>query len=254
VTVPTLVCHVAGDGTPAALLHGIGGSARVWRPLASALDGYRLLSYDLPGHGDAPAPAAPFELTDVAAAVHADLTSRALGPTIVCGHSVGALIGLLVALEDPTLVSRLILIATDADPSGFGWLTDGVVSELARTRGMDAVFDYALEHDGTMAAVRRDPRLVDLYRSAFTPTDALGYAALADAIATRPQLAPRLSELACPVLVICGADDEGFVAPSRRLAAATGGRYVEVPGAGHLPMLDDRDLVAREIRAVTGEA
>ena len=60
---------------------------------------------------------------------------------------------------------------------------------------------------------------------------------------------PRLGEIACPVLVICGADD-GMVPPenSRALARAIPGARLElIPQCGHLPMLEQpetvRDLV-----------
>lgn len=246
----TLDCRETGDGPPIVALHGIGGSARIWGPLANRLEGYRVLAYDLPGHRAEPT---PISLKDIAAAVRADLAGRALDRAVVCGHSLGALIALQVAIEDPEIVSRLVLIATDPGPAAFAWLTDGTAPELARSRGMDAVFDYALDHDATMRAVRENPELTEGYRRAFARIDAEGYAALADALAGREVVAPRLGEIRCPVLVVCGGADDGFIGPCRALARETGGRYVEAPGAGHLPMLDDPELVSREILALIKE-
>jgi pimeloyl-ACP methyl ester carboxylesterase len=247
----TLDCRETGDGAPIVALHGIGGSARVWGPLASFLKGYRVLAYELPGHRAEPA---PISLKDIAEAVRADLGGRALDRAVVCGHSLGALIALHLALAHPQVVSRLVLIATDPGPDAFAWLTDGTVSELARGRGMDAVFDYALDHDAAMRPVRDSPELTEGYRRAFARIDAEGYAALADALAGREVLAPRLREIRCPVLVVCGGADEGFVGPCRALAEATAGRYAEVPSAGHLPMLDEPGPVSREILVLLGEA
>jgi len=244
-----------GDGPPIVFLHGIGGSSRVWAPIVPELGGYLLLSYDLPGHGQSPFPEEALldSLDGLAEVVQLELRQQDLGPAALCGHSAGALIAVMVALADPSAVSRLVVISSDAGHAAFSWLADGAVADLAAASGMDAVFDFALEHDPTMAEVRGDPKQVDAYRRAFVGTDPRGFASLARALARRPDLVPALAGLSCPVLAICGSRDADFREPTRTIANVTGGRYVEIPRAGHLPMIDAPERVAREIRAHLSE-
>jgi pimeloyl-ACP methyl ester carboxylesterase len=49
-----------GAGDPLLLVHGGGTNAAQWAPVVPYLDDYRCVSFDLPGHGRTPAPAASF--------------------------------------------------------------------------------------------------------------------------------------------------------------------------------------------------
>ena len=45
-------CDVVGDGTPLVLVHGVGGSREIWRPLSAHLvDHFTIITYDLRGSG-----------------------------------------------------------------------------------------------------------------------------------------------------------------------------------------------------------
>jgi pimeloyl-ACP methyl ester carboxylesterase len=96
------------------LLHGIGRSSSIWQPLVDELQGepYHVLAFDLLGFGDSPKPDWPqYNTEDHANAVIAAIrrSRKHRKPVVLVGHSMGCLIAVQIALQQPKLVKRLIL-------------------------------------------------------------------------------------------------------------------------------------------------
>ena len=114
----TLHIETEGDGRSLALLHGWGVHSRVWDGVRSELASrFRVHVVDLPGFGQSPvcAPYTPGEF--------ARELARALPESIcVCGWSLGAQLALRWALDFPTQVKRLVLVAATPRFAGDpGW-------------------------------------------------------------------------------------------------------------------------------------
>lgn len=108
--------HVAqdfGEGQPVIFLHGIASSSRTWKNVFPLMQGLpaRTIAIDLLGFGDSPHPDwMDYSLGDHAKAIA--LTIRKLKlkqPAIVVGHSLGSLIAVELASQNPELVKQLIL-------------------------------------------------------------------------------------------------------------------------------------------------
>ncbi len=101
---------VAGEGQPLVLLHGLSGAAANWCELAPRLtERWRVLVPDLPGHGaSSPLPAAP-NLTAHADRVRILMEREAMLPAAIVGHSMGAVVGLRLAVAWPEAVQALVL-------------------------------------------------------------------------------------------------------------------------------------------------
>jgi pimeloyl-ACP methyl ester carboxylesterase len=101
----TLAVHEWGpkDAPPLVALHGLGGTAQHWRPLAArSADRVRLIALDLRGHGDADKPSEGYELGRVAADVLDVLGAMGIDRYGLVGHSWGA----HVALEIMSVASE----------------------------------------------------------------------------------------------------------------------------------------------------
>ncbi|MGH7723578.1 MAG: alpha/beta fold hydrolase [Candidatus Dormibacteria bacterium] len=105
--------HLAGDGPPLLLLHGLGGSGRYWAGLAPALAGTHLLiAPDLAGFGRSDKPR-----IDYSRDFHLDTLDSLLGALRVevavglAGHSMGGILAALLALRRPEAVESLALVA-----------------------------------------------------------------------------------------------------------------------------------------------
>ena len=104
----------SGSGQMVVLLHGIGRSGGVWRPVVAALSrvgNCRVVAYDLLGFGDSPKPAwLNYAVDDHASSViHSLLALHPRTPIVLVGHSMGCLVAVRVARRRPDLVKQLIL-------------------------------------------------------------------------------------------------------------------------------------------------
>ncbi len=108
--VETLACTDLGSGPPLLVLHGLFGSARNWAAVAKRLAvARRVLALDLRNHGASPwAPG--MDYPDMAQDVARFVASRGLGQVEVIGHSMGGKVAMCLALAEPALVRRLIVV------------------------------------------------------------------------------------------------------------------------------------------------
>jgi 2-(acetamidomethylene)succinate hydrolase len=252
-----------GQGRPILFLHGVTANAFVWRPVMDRLSQrYRAVAIDQRGHGRSSigrdgrfdAGACAEDVTDVAAALRA-------GPVLLVGHSLGARNAIAAGARRPDLIAGVVAIdfTPYIAPAAFDAL-DARVAGGARTFG-DA---------GEVAAylAERYPRLppgavARRARHGYAPDAAGRLRPLADAGAMRAtcaglraDLAPDLSRLARPALLVRGADSAFVSAAAFEAARALRAdlRAVVVAGADHYVPEEQPDQVAQLIGEFCAEA
>lgn len=95
------------SGPLVAFCHGLFGQGKNWTTVAKAIaEDYRVLLVDMPHHGRSPWPD-HFDYVDVADRV-AELF-RADDPVALVGHSMGGKAAMVLALDRPALVNRLVV-------------------------------------------------------------------------------------------------------------------------------------------------
>ncbi|KFA90548.1 alpha/beta hydrolase [Archangium violaceum Cb vi76] len=111
-----------GEGRTVVLLHGRGNAASMWLPLFAGLTReHRVLAVDLPGFGCSSAPGGAVRTAEeglrfFVEPVEEVLSTLALGPMTLVGHSLGGLVALELALRGGVPVERLVLV----DAMGLG--------------------------------------------------------------------------------------------------------------------------------------
>jgi 3-oxoadipate enol-lactonase len=245
-TVHGITYDVRGSGPTVVLLHGGVMDRRMWDREADAwASRFRVVRYDLRGHGRSADVTGPFSaLDDLAGVLDAVRAQRAH----LVGLSLGSRVALDFAIARPERVDRLVLAGPF--PSG---------AQVTETLpGLDSL----------MAAAGRG----DVDRAAALAADMPAFAApaakaewvrglvLANARLFRQsptaerQLAPpamaRLGEVRVPTLVIVGdKDSRDVLAASDSLTRAIRGvARVTVPGAGHLVNVWDPGVFERVVR------
>lgn len=233
--------HLSGslDGPPLApvlvLGNSLGTSRAVWDPQVPALaTHFRLLRYELPGHGGSPAAPGPYTIAQLGGAVLALMDGHGVDRATYCGISLGGMVGMWLAATSPERISALGLICTSAYlPPASGWLAR---ADLVRAAGMASIGEPSIGRWFTPAFVRREPGVAAAFCAELERTDPDGYAGCCAAIAAM-DLRPHLSDITAPTMVIAGADDSATPpAHSALIAIRAGGsaRLRVIRGAAHL--------------------
>jgi esterase len=112
-----LAFEARGSGSPVVILHGLFGSSRNWRGVAKALaPHHRVYCVDMRNHGQSPW-AASMTYPEMAGDVRMLIETEGLSKPVVVGHSMGGKIAMTLALEQPSLVGRLIVV--DIAPASY---------------------------------------------------------------------------------------------------------------------------------------
>ena len=108
-----------GSGPPLVLLHGGLVDARWFEPNLPALaEHFHVYTPERRGHGHTPDVEGPISYPVMADDTIAFLDTVVGGPAHLVGHSDGAVTAMLVAMQRPDLVDRLVMISGGFDKSG----------------------------------------------------------------------------------------------------------------------------------------
>jgi pimeloyl-ACP methyl ester carboxylesterase len=231
-----------GKSAPPILLsHGYSVTSRMWDgQVAAFADRYRLVLWDMRGHGRSGDPADPalyshaLTVGDMAAVLDACGIERA----IIGGLSLGGVMSLAFYLAHPERVLALMLF--DTGPGFRNPETRRQWNERAEARARD------LETKGLPESVGGTETRLDRHRSA------QGLAGAARGMLTMQDgsLIGSLPQIAVPSLVLVGADDRDFLAAADYMAGKIpGAEKVVLPDAGHSANLDQPDAFNRAVAA-----
>ena len=222
-------------------LHSLATDHRLWDPQLAALQtGHRVLRLDLRGHGRSQPGDGDYTVAGLARDVVSAWDRLGIETSAVMGLSLGGMIALALAIEEPQRVERVIAAdcRTDA-PDGFKAMWQQRRA-LLNERGMAAVADVTLptwftpqtlSDTGSAAAVAR-------VRDMIESTSAAGYIGATRAL-ERLDVKPGLPRIGCPALLVVGAQDGVHPAAMREMATEIPGpRLVEIQDAAHLSNIE----------------
>jgi len=108
-----------GDGEPLVLMHGGLVDSRFLEPnLPPLAERFHVYTPDRRGHGHTPDVDGPITYQFMADDTIAFLEQVVGGPAHLVGHSDGAMVAMLVAMQRPALVKRLVMISGGFDKAG----------------------------------------------------------------------------------------------------------------------------------------
>jgi len=245
------------------MIHGLGSYLPAWKKNISELSKYyRVIAIDLPGYGKSSKD--PHSgLMSFYAGVIADLIEKLqIGPVNLAGHSMGGQISMVLALERPELVKRLILV----DPAGFeafhagqrNWFKEVMTPNLVRLTTVDAIETNLASNFYRMPA---DARFMIEDRIAMR--DASDFEAYCLAVARsvygmvdEPVL-DKIAGIKVPTLIFFGENDmlipnrylnPGFTSKIAEKGASLikGSKLIMVPKCGHFMMFEKPEVFNTE--------
>ncbi len=235
------------SGSPTVLLlHGLGATCESWGLQMPALvaAGYRPLAADGRGFGRSTLPRDAHRIREMAddmarlLAALGKTTDAAHGPALepvhVVGISMGGVLALQLALDQPQLVKKLTLVNTFASlrPEKLSaWAYFATRLVMVHTLGLEAqarLVSRRLFPDPAQAELRQ------IFESQVIQADPRGYRAAMRALA-RFNVVKRLAEIRIPTLVISGAEDTTVPLKNQQVLVERipGARHVIIAGAGH---------------------
>jgi pimeloyl-ACP methyl ester carboxylesterase len=224
---------------PVLLIHGAGGSSALWMMVMARLARFtRAVAIDLPGHGPSPASEEhrPATLLDYRDATGALAALTGLGPSVLVGHSMGALVALECALAWPDKVVGLVLC--------------GAAPRLPVDEALMKVLRESYPRFPEWLAARAlSPAARPALRRSFVAAGVVAPQEVTigdfEAVA-RADLGPRLGAIACPLVWLDGADDQ--IAQIARDEATRPGPIRRLPDVGHLVPIEAPAEVAEATR------
>ncbi len=214
-----------GNGVPILLSHGFGASVGMWRGQVEAFgDRYRLIRWDMRGHGATECPEDPSRYSQDHTAHHmrAVMDHLEVEKAVIAGHSLGGYMSLAFHVRYPERVEALVLQGCGpgfrSDASRAAW------NERAENRAR------TLEEGGLPALGGSSEVGISVQESA----TGLALAARGILRQVDARVIDSLPGIAVPVLIIVGDADSNFLDGSSYMARRIPGAvHVVVSGAGH---------------------
>ena len=252
-----------GTGRPVIMIHGSDGVLQDFA--ATVLDSIartcRAIAFDRPGHGYSDRPeGAPMTLSMAARLIHGAATQLGFESPIILGHSYGGAVALQYALDFPTDVAGLVLIAPGCYRDGMPFLNSGqkMMKVLGPVFGRNMFVPLARAMEPSIIKPSFAPDPVDttymeiMREFSSRPSQ---FRALADEVvqfgAGLDSLSPHYHEIKVPTTIIAG-DSDGMTLIdkcSRRLVKEIpNAELTVIPGTGHMVHHVHPDVVIAAVR------
>jgi pimeloyl-ACP methyl ester carboxylesterase len=230
-----------GSGPVVLLSHGYSATTRMWEGQVAALkDNYRVITWDMRGHGQSDSPDDPKAYSEAATCddMAAILKHLGIEKAVIGGLSLGGYMSLAFNVSHPEMVRALMLFDTGPGYKNpvarEGWNdTARKRAEIFESKGLDAL--------GSSAEVR-----IAQHRSA----QGLANAARGMLAQFDSRVIESLPEIAVPTLVLVGEKDTPFLGGTEYMAKKIpNSTPVVIADAGHASNIDQPAAFNKSVQA-----
>lgn len=235
-----------GRGTPLVLIHGFPLDHHLWDEVVPLLeDAFDLILPDLRGFGGSSAIDAVYTMEDYASDLAGLLDHLGIQKTAVAGHSMGGYVALAFARLFPARVRGLALVSSQA-------AADSEERKQGRYKSAAEVAEHGIASvvETMTPKFTANQQLQAFARSSMEQQQPAAYIGALKAMAERTDSTSLLSSFPFPVVVIHGDTDSLIPLDLARevTAALPEAHFVELPGVGHLPMLEAKERTAEALK------
>lgn len=231
-----------GQGQPVVLIHGVGLNKEMWGGQVVGLaTNYRVITYDMLGHGASPRPAAGTPLLGYADQLLELLDHLQLPQATVIGFSMGGLVARAFALHYPERLHGLVVLNSVFNRSAEQ--RAGVIARTAQAaeHGPNANAEAALSRWFSREYQAANPAQIAALRETLAGNDPQGYLTTYELFATQDMYrADDLKGLRAPTLVATGELDPGSTPEMARQLAD------RIPGATVAVLAEQRHMMPVE--------
>jgi 3-oxoadipate enol-lactonase len=238
-----------GDGPWLVVCHGMAHDHRDLVPLLEDLPAWRLLFWDMPGHGESQPQPGSHDLEMMCDAFEAVLADAGVERPVILGFSFGGMLAQAHVRRHPDRVAGLILYGCFAPYSQAPIVPVAMAGMVA---GLMRLKSWAALKRAFVAKCARRPESRALIAESMEPLGREGFIGMTRALieAFRPDASLRIL---CPTFLVRGdADSNGAAldkAEAALLALQPAATVARIPAAGHCAHLDNPEALRREVRA-----
>jgi pimeloyl-ACP methyl ester carboxylesterase len=243
-----------GEGHDMVILHSLLADRHAFDPVLAALaEKYRVTLFNLPGfHGSQPAMLA---LMDAYLAIIEDgFEEFDIGnDSILLGNGFGGTVALAFALAHPERISRLVLSDAAAGFPAEGRQAFAAMAEKVADGGLGSIAEIAAKRVFSPAYLAAHPEKIEERKQVLLEIDPKAFQA-ACRILQETDLVPLLHHLKVPTLVVCGELDQATPPALNKqiVEKVAGAKYIELPGCGHCPPLEQPEQFLSAIKEFVG--
>lgn len=193
--------------SPVLLIHPLGLDLTFWdQQIAALCDEFDVIAFDLPGNGASAGHAQDWEFEKVVESIAQVVREAEAHAVHVVGISIGSMIAQGFALKYSRIVRSLTLIGSAAtfSPEARQYLNG--MAELVMTGGMESIIASSMPYWFSAATRSRRPDLLDRTAKTLLRNSPAMHAAMWKMVA-RFDLEAELLRVACPTLIVVGAED-----------------------------------------------
>jgi len=240
------------DAPVVVLIHGLGLNKEYWNWTTPALsDDYRVLRYDLYGHGASLAPPQKPSLSLFSTQLTELLDHCGIERATIAGFSLGGMIARRFAQDFPQKTQALVILHSPHQRSDAAQAAILKRVDQAREQGPQSTVEAALERWFTEVFRTANPDMMETVRRWVKANQEeiyhTIYRVLAEGI---DEIVAPIPAITCPTLVITGDEDYGNGPEMAGAIAAEipGAKALVLPGLRHMALAEDPEAVNRPIR------
>jgi 3-oxoadipate enol-lactonase len=226
--------------------HSLACTVRMWDPqIAAFKDRYRILAYDMRGHGQSAAPAGPYTLDMLADDVLALMRELKIDRACYVGLSIGGMIGQHLALKEPKRFEKMVLADTGhtQTPETIKQWEERI--RIAQAQGMKPLVAGTMERWFTPAF--RDRPQAKRIAELIAATPVAGYVGCGQAI-MKLNTTGRLKDIKLPVLALTGEADAAAGGTKYIGEHLPGAEFVNIPQAAHIANIEQPEKFNQALR------
>lgn len=245
------------NGPCVVLIHGLGLNQDCWQWTKPALtDNYRVLSYDLFGHGLSPDPSETPSLAMFSRQLQNLLDHCGIDTACIAGFSLGGMIARRVAQDVPDRVKALIILHSPHRRSAEAQAAIVARVTQAREDGPTSTVEAALERWFTAPFRAANPAMMDTVRSWVVANRKEVYHTIYRVLAEGiDEIVTPNPPISCPTLVITGDEDFGNGPEMTHAIAAEikGAQSLILSGLRHMALAEEPDAINNPIKRFLGK-
>ena len=231
------------DAPTVLMSHSLAATNAMWDPQMDVLKDYRVVRYDMRGHGHSDAPDIDYTLEMLADDLLALMDALKISNTHYIGLSMGGMIGQMAALKNQdrflslSLCDTMSRVTPEMKPA---W--DERIAN-ARTGGMESLLEGTMSRWFSKDYMAAEPKECDKVRDMIRNTQVTGFCGCCRAIQGL-DLTDKISNITTPTQMIVGEDDPGTPVAAHEVMheKIKGSELVVIPNALHFSNVEQKDV------------